>query len=148
MKALCGHEYCRDCITSLSNLSTIDESVFPPRCCQHEISVDLAREMLSPELLTRFLKTAEGFRTPNRIYCFNSACSELISWSQIAGDIGTCRMCSERTCTVCKSAAHNGDCPQGPTLQQVIETGDSLNWQRFFKCGGMIERVYGCNHTR
>lgn len=148
LQVLCGHEYCRDCITSLFNLSTLDESLFPPRCCQQEISVDLATEMLSPELRTRFLKTAEELRTPNnRIYCFSSSCSELIPRSQIAGDIGTCQMCSERTCTVCKSAAHKGDCPQDPTLQQVFETGDSLNWQRCFKCGGMIEREYGCNHV-
>lgn len=148
LHALCGHEYCRDCIASLFNLSTFDESIFPPRCCQQEISVDFAREMLSPELRTRFLRAAEEFHNPNRIYCFSSSCSELIPRSQIAGDIGTCHVCSERTCTVCKSAAHNGDCPHDPTLQQVIETGDSLNWQRCFKCGGMIERVYGCNHMR
>lgn len=148
LHAPCGHDYCRGCITSLFNLSTCDESIFPPRCCQQEISLDLAREMLSPELRTRFLKTAEEFRdTPNnRLYCFSSSCSELIPPSQIAGDVGTCQVCSELTCTVCKSAAHNGDCPQDPTLQQVIETGDSLNWQRCFNCGGMIERVYGCNH--
>lgn len=148
LHALCGHEYCRDCIASFFNLSTFHESVFPPRCCQQEISVDLATEMLSPELRTRFLKTAEKFHTPNRIFCFSSSCSELIPRSQIAGDIGTCHVCSERTCIMCKSAAHNGDCPQDPTLQQVIKTGDSLNWQRCFKCGGMIERVYGCNHMR
>lgn len=148
LHALCGHDYCRNCITSLFSLSTFDESVFPPRCCQQEISVDLAREMLSPELRTRFLKTTEEFRTPNRLYCFSSSCSELIPRNQIAGDIGTCQLCSERTCTLCKSAAHNGDCPQDPTLRQIIETGDSLNWQRCFKCGGMIERVYGCNHMR
>ena len=143
MHAPCGHEYCRDCTASLFNLATFDESVFPPRCCQQEISVDLASEMLSPEIHTRFSKTAEEFRTPNRIYCFSSSCSELIPRSQITSDIGTCLMCSERTCTVCKSAAHNGDCPQDPTLQQVIQTGDSLNWQRCFKCGGMVERLYG-----
>lgn len=148
LHALCGHDYCRDCITSFFNLSTSEESVFPPRCCQQEISVDLAREMLSPELRTRFLKATEEFRTPNRLYCFSSSCSELIPRSQIAGDIGTCQICSERTCALCKSAAHNGDCPQDPTLQQVIETGDSLKWQRCFNCGGMIEKVYGCNHMR
>lgn len=148
LHALCGHDYCRGCITSLFNLSTFDESVFPPSCCQQEISIDLAREMLSPELRTRFLKTVEEFRNPNRLYCFSSSCSELIPRSQIAGDIGTCQVCSELTCTMCKSAAHKGDCPQDPTLRQVIETGDSLNWQRCFSCGGMIERVYGCNHMR
>lgn len=149
MHAPCGHEYCRDCIASLFNLATYDESVFPPRCCQQEISVDLASEMLSQGLRTRFLKTAEKFSTPtNRIYCFSSSCSELIPPSQIAGDVGTCLLCLERTCTVCKSAAHGGDCPHDPTLKEVIQTGDSLNWQRCFKCGGMIERVYGCNHMR
>lgn len=63
LHALCGHEYCRDCIANFFSLSTFDESVFPPRCCQQEISVDLATEMLSPELRTRFLKTAEKFHT-------------------------------------------------------------------------------------
>ena len=149
MHALCGHEYCRDCVACLFNLATYDESVFPPRCCQQEISVDLASEMLSPELRTRFLKTTEKFSTPtNRIYCFSSSCSELIPSSRIAGDVGTCLVCSERTCTVCKSGAHGGDCPQDPTLKEIIQTGNSLDWQRCFKCGGMIERVYGCNHMR
>lgn len=56
LHAICGHDYCRGCITSLFNLSITDESVFPPRCCQQETSVDLAREILSPESRTRFLK--------------------------------------------------------------------------------------------
>lgn len=147
--ALCGHEYCRDCIAFFFNLATNDESIFPPRCCQQEISVDLASEMLSHELRTRFLKTAEKFSTPtNQIHCFNSFCSELIQSSQIADDVGTCLVCTGRTCIVCKSAAHGGECPQDPTLNEIIQTGNNLNWQRCFKCGGMIERVYGCNHMR
>lgn len=149
VNAICGHQYCRDCVACLFNLATYDESVFPPRCCQQEISVDLASEMLSPELRTRFLKMTEKFSTPtNRIYCFSSSCSELIPSNQIVGEVGTCPVCSERTCTVCKSGAHGGDCPQDPTLKEIIQTGNSLDWQRCFKCGGMIERLYGCNHIR
>ncbi|TLD20511.1 hypothetical protein PspLS_08283 [Pyricularia sp. CBS 133598] len=49
----CSHEYCRGCLNSLFQASTLDESLYPPppRCCQQRISLG-AQETLSPCLWT------------------------------------------------------------------------------------------------
>ncbi|KAI6606176.1 hypothetical protein MCOR12_001285 [Pyricularia oryzae] len=47
----CSHEYCRGCLNSLFQASTLDESLYPPRCCQQRINLG-AQETLSPCLWT------------------------------------------------------------------------------------------------
>lgn len=146
MTAPCGHDYCRACIAELFQLATTDESLFPPRCCRQEIELDLAYQFLNTELSTRFAEKAKEFRTLNRTYCVASACSKFLLPTEIEGDVATCPACLERTCTVCKSAAHDGDCPNDTALQQVIQAATDMGWQRCYSCRRMVELAHGCNH--
>lgn len=144
----CGHNYCRTCIVQLFSLAITDESLFPPRCCRMEIQLDLADQFLNKEFSARFAKKAEELRTPNRTYCFAPSCSRFIPPADIYNDIATCSVCLERTCTVCKGAAHDGDCPYDTALQQVIEAANENGWQRCYSCKRLVELAHGCNHMR
>lgn len=146
LEAPCTHNYCRDCIAQLFNLAITDESLFPPRCCRIEIPLGLAYQFLHKELSTRFAKKAEELRTPNRTYCVAPSCSRFIPLSEIDGDTAICSVCLERTCTVCKGAAHKGDCPQDTALQRVIEVANENGWQRCYSCKRLVELAHGCNH--
>jgi hypothetical protein len=45
----CRHEYCRDCLHFKAAM-TMDESLFPPRCCGQQIPLDKVRIFLTSEL--------------------------------------------------------------------------------------------------
>ncbi|KJZ70608.1 hypothetical protein HIM_09996 [Hirsutella minnesotensis 3608] len=49
-KAPCSHNYCGECINSLFQSATVDESLFPPRCCSIPIPVDDNIEFLSTKM--------------------------------------------------------------------------------------------------
>ncbi|KAJ0302481.1 hypothetical protein COL5a_001424 [Colletotrichum fioriniae] len=120
----CKHNYCRDCLRTLFELSLTDESLFPPRCCKLPIPVDggFARVLLSPKLVGEFRAKEIEFSTPNRTYCHRPTCSIFIPKEFIRGDVGTCPQCQYQTCTMCKGAEHgNQDCAQDTSTQALLE---------------------------
>ncbi|KAK1640818.1 IBR finger domain-containing protein [Colletotrichum phormii] len=145
----CKHNYCRDCLRTLFELSLTDESLFPPRCCKLPIPVDRgnARALLSSKLVGEFRAKEIEFSTPNRTYCHRPTCSRFIPMEFIRADVGTCPQCRHQTCTMCKGAEHgNQDCAQDTLTQALLEVAAANGWQRCFSCRRIVELDHGCYH--
>ncbi|KAH0404863.1 hypothetical protein KCU89_g701, partial [Aureobasidium melanogenum] len=112
----CGHHYCVGCLSELFELSMQDETLYPPRCCRQTIPLDAARSLLHPKLVRNFEQKSIELDTKDRTYCFDPRCSTFIPAEHITGDVADCRGCGKRTCTICKAAAHRGDCPRDENL--------------------------------
>lgn len=144
----CGHVYCPDCLACLFGAATTDESLFPPRCCKEPIPLDATRKWLPEELIIEFEKKKLEFTTANRTYCSNIHCSSFISPKDFSSDRGYCRACQEWTCTICKSAVHEGDCPDDPTKTDMLAMAKENGWQQCYGCKRLVELNTGCNHMR
>lgn len=142
----CGHDYCQACLSELFNLSTMDETLFPPRCCRQPISLTAARLYLSSDLVRRFQQKAIEFQSSDRTYCSQPTCSMFITAADIDGERATCTACLQQTCTICKGNSHDGDCPQDTATQQVLAAAAAEGWQRCYNCRRLVELDIGCNH--
>ena len=142
----CGHDYCQECVRTLFELSTTDETLFPPRCCRQEIPLSSVRLYLSSALICLFEKKSIEFKTSDRTYCSQPTCSSFITSVDIHSEQATCTACGTHTCTICKNTAHDGDCPEDVATQQVLETAREQGWQRCYNCRRLVELDVGCNH--
>ena len=145
-RAPCRHYYCQECLTQLFELSTTDETLFPPRCCRQEIPSTSVRLYLSGELVQRFQKKVIEFQTSDRTYCSRPTCSAFITPDNITGELATCTSCFTNTCTICKGTNHDGDCPADTATQQMLEAAREQGWQRCYNCRRVVELDVGCNH--
>ncbi len=118
----CGHHYCQECLRTLFERSTTDETLFPPRCCRQEIALQSVKKYMSPVLLHTFALKSIEFKISDRIYCSRPACLSFITPVNTTGERATCLVYGTHTCTICKSNAHDGDCPEDTTTQQVLAT--------------------------
>lgn len=148
VRAPCGHTYCPDCLACLFGAATTDESLFPPRCCKVPIPLDTTRKWLPEELIIEFEKKELEFTTADRTYCSNMHCSSFIPPEDIALSVGYCRACTEWTCTSCKSAEHEGFCPDDPTKADILALAKENGWQQCYGCQRLVELNTGCNHMR
>jgi hypothetical protein len=142
----CKHEYCRDCLRELFESCLTDESLFPPRCCRQPITIDSVEFFLTADLKRQFEQKKVEFSTPNRTYCSQPSCAAFIRIDEENADAGTCTECGTRTCSICKSAAHAGECPQDMALQALVELANEQGWQRCHVCRRVVELDMGCNH--
>lgn len=142
----CGHNYCQMCLSTLIEHSTTDETLFPPRCCRQEMPLASVKIYLSPLLLQALNAKSVEYRASNRIYCSRRTCSSFITSDKIVGERAVCTACGTHTCTICKSIAHDGVCPEDTATQQVLETAQQEGWQRCYNCGRLVELDLGCNH--
>ncbi|RYP70109.1 hypothetical protein DL769_005086 [Monosporascus sp. CRB-8-3] len=157
-RAPCRHEYCRGCLGRLFESATVDETLFPPRCCKQPIPLEQNLIHLHADVVQRFRRKAVEFSTPNRTYCHDGRCGAFVPPSRYVHDDGRgrggvvpaaacCGECGARTCTACKAAAHGGgDCPNDVQLQRVLQLAREQGWQRCQNCWGMVELNTGCNH--
>lgn len=145
-RVACNHQYCRGCLQELFNSSMTDESLFPPRCCRQPITIASARMFLSHEVVLNFERKKIEYSTEDRTYCSRPTCSAFIPFEKRQGDNASCRDCGMVTCTICKSMAHDGDCPEDNALQRVLETAAENGWQRCYSCRRIVELDTGCNH--
>ena len=81
-----------------------------------------------------------------RTYCYDTGCGDFITPQDINGDKATCARCTKITCTICKSAAHEDDCPDDPALVSLMEAATAAGYQQCRQCKRMIELFMGCNH--
>ncbi|KAK1721081.1 IBR finger domain-containing protein [Colletotrichum lupini] len=145
----CKHNYCRDCLRTLFQLSLTDESLFPPRCCRQPIPIDdnNIRAFLPSQLIGSFRAKELELLTPDRTYCHRPTCSRFIPKEFTRGDIGTCPACQHETCLMCKCAGHGEqDCTQDTQTQALLEVAAANGWQRCFGCRRVVELDHGCNH--
>ena len=144
----CGHHYCQQCLSTLFELSTNDETLFPPRCCRQNISLESARLYLSATLAERFLEKTVEFSTADRTYCSKPVCSSFIppAMVTVATSTATCILCHTETCTICKGNTHDGDCPEDIATQLTLAAAREQGWQRCYNCRLVVELDIGCNH--
>ncbi|EQL03648.1 IBR finger domain-containing protein [Ophiocordyceps sinensis CO18] len=142
----CSHEYCYGCLSSLFMHATVDESLFPPRCCQQPIPVDDHVYALGSTLINRFKTKAVEFSTPNRTYCHDPNCATFVPPRFIRGRVATCGRCKAETCVSCKGASHDKDCPQDKSMHDMLLMAKENGWQRCYNCHRLVELGVGCNH--
>lgn len=147
-EGICKHDYCQECLENMFKSSLTDDGVFPPHCCHGPISLESVREYLTTSTIRAFERKTKEVATPNKTYCHVAVCSAWIEPENVKDDKGTCSECRKVTCTICKGATHDGDCPKDEGLQQVLALGEAQKWQRCLKCRTMVEKEYGCNHMR
>ncbi|KAF4552787.1 Hypothetical protein D9617_9g025780 [Elsinoe fawcettii] len=144
----CAHAYCQDCLETQFRMAIEDETGFPPKCCHGPLPFEAIKQHLTSGTAQAFEFRQEEMFTPDKTYRAVPKCGKWIHPRHIEGDVATCGECRGRTCTMCKAAAHYGDCPQDKGVQQVLETAKKEGWQRCEKCRNVVEREYGCNHMR
>lgn len=146
MLATCGDRYCKACVRTLFDHATRDESLYPPRCCREPIPLSIARQYLEEDLVIRFERKAIEFSTSERTYCHDAGCSTFIPPEHIDGDKAICPECSLLTCKVCKTAAHENDCPEDPALEGLMAVAAAAGYQQCYQCKRLVELNVGCNH--
>jgi hypothetical protein len=146
MLATCGDHYCKACVSTLFDQATKDESLYPPRCCREPIPLSIARKYLEEDLVVKFERKAIEFGTLERSYCYDTRCSAFIPLEHIDGDKATCPECNLLTCKVCKSAAHENDCPEDPALEGLMAAAAAAGYQQCYQCKRLVELEVGCNH--
>ncbi|EXJ95809.1 hypothetical protein A1O1_00933 [Capronia coronata CBS 617.96] len=146
IEAACGHGYCKPCLQELFDLSTKDESLFPPRCCREPLDLSEVQIFLTKELKDKFERAKVEFSTVDKTYCSEATCSAFIPVDANAGDAVFCWECGTETCVTCKAGAHIGDCPDDTALRETLALATASGWQRCLSCRRLIELEVGCNH--
>lgn len=147
-EAPCGHFFDTQCLEAMFRKATVDESLFPPKCCQLEIPPQHARERLNCELMVLFDRKAVEFGTKNKLYCSEPRCSAFIGPATDEVTWMECPECSSMTCGFCKSSAHPGTaCSDTDDLKRTAkEMREKQGWQRCYSCHHMVELTVGCYH--
>ena len=127
--------------------ATVDESRYPPICCD-EISLEPenVRLFLTSELIKKYLEKKIEWETKDRTYCSHKDCRKFIGLGHIFADLAVCPTCDHKTCTLCKKASHDADCPKDNELHQALELVKENGWRRCEFCGRILELKVGCNH--
>jgi len=141
-----AHSYCRICLHNFFIRALEDVSIFPPKCCNIPIPLDVCRTMLPQGYVKKFDLKVEELATPNPTYYANIDCTAFIRVKDISADIGTCIDCNETTCVQCKHRAHDGLCPSDPHVQLLMDAAKRAKWQQCAKCRNMVELSQGCFH--
>lgn len=142
----CQDGYCHNCIEELFRQATVVEKAYPPRCCRMPVPLEDVKHLLPTDLITLFQAKAIEWETDDRTYCSQQNCSKFIQPACVAHDVATCLSCGNRTCTKCKAAAHDDECPEDEPFKALSELARGEEWQRCYKCRSMVSISTGCNH--
>ncbi|KAL2063273.1 hypothetical protein VTL71DRAFT_5078 [Oculimacula yallundae] len=141
------HAYCFDCLTELFNLSFRDEELYPPRCCKELIPLAALGTHLTLEIEVTFLAKGIEYGTKDRVYCSGNECGAFLAPGMlVTPHVAQCLTCRTKTCTICKSKAHEGDCPEDEASNQLQALAESKGWKRCPGCQRMVELAIGCYH--
>lgn len=144
----CEHHYCRPCLYNTFKVAIDNpKSSFPPRCCEKIISTTLAAEVLSDAELERYLHEsvlhdAGGIER----LCYRTGCNQVLFPGWIKDDVGLCLKCNQRTCMICRGAAHAGDCPRDEDTINLLKLAGERRWQSCPQCGAIVDLSQGCFH--
>lgn len=143
----CGDRYCADCLRTLFQNASRDETLFPPRCCRLQIPLENIEHELSREEIRFFLNAEVEFSTENRVYCSNTECAQFIHPQNIQAERALCPACATDTCTACKARYHGrSECLEDPELEATMALAEEQGWQRCYSCRALVELKHGCNH--
>ncbi|KAG8734439.1 hypothetical protein FRC12_018528 [Ceratobasidium sp. 428] len=150
-QAPCGCFYDRECLINLFERAAVDESLFPPRCCNLRIPFQVVRVIFTSKLIRAFERKTKEFETPNRLYCHKPRCSAFLGpavGNQRQRSNKECTACYRRTCTFCKGVGHppGVPCQTNADTQQVLTLGRKEGWQSCPSCHNLVELALGCYH--
>lgn len=150
LHASCNHYYCRDCVTSLVENFTRDETLFPLRCCKEPIPIAKVDAFITPALRALFLLKHTEFSvlSKDRVYCSSPTCSAFLGSSDGIVEPGIiCYACQTSTCPRCKQAEHSGeDCAANTAIVELRAIGRTNGWQTCPGCHALVELSHGCYH--
>lgn len=92
-KAPCDrHFYCFECLANFFEYTIGDETLYPPKYCDHEILFDNVKTLLDEKLVARYAdKKIEYDTEPSkRTYCSGSNCSTFVPETSIQDEVATC----------------------------------------------------------
>ncbi|OCH96605.1 hypothetical protein OBBRIDRAFT_815867 [Obba rivulosa] len=142
----CGHSYDVSCIEAMFRMATVDESAFPPRCCQQTIPLADVRKHLPSRLVSNFETKSIEFSTPSRVYCHRAACSKFLGARTPDAASVACSACFAATCGSCTQEAHPGQGCSARLDQPVLALAKEQKWQRCPTCQHLVELTVGCYH--
>ncbi|CDO72421.1 hypothetical protein BN946_scf184977.g121 [Trametes cinnabarina] len=146
----CGHAFDRTCIAEMFTKATVDESLFPPKCCRGAIELSAVQANLDPGLIRTFQKKAREFTTADRVYCHNPACATFLGPALDEDSLNAttlrCPECDAGTCASCKEQIHPGVPCHYPAEDIVLGLGKEKGWQRCPSCKHLVELSFGCYH--
>lgn len=147
-QAPCSHHYCIGCLEQLHRACMSDETLYPPRCCRNEMPWDDVRQKINGRLANSFQEKKEELDTHvgQRTYCSNASCAQFIGAAAIANEVALCPACNTSTCTMCKAASHDGDCPADSALHDTLRLAQERGWQRCRRCRSVVALTFGCHH--
>ncbi|KAF5378618.1 hypothetical protein D9615_007185 [Tricholomella constricta] len=149
LKGPCGHDYCSDCITSLVDACTRDESLYPPRCCSQPFSNAALLPFLDRKLFFAYnIKRVElDVPAANRIFCPTPTCSAFLGSSEHARSNLRCSKCHTSVCSQCRQPSHPGEnCSENQATIEVRELARAERWQTCPGCKAIVELNVGCYH--
>ena len=151
LQAPCGHFYDIKCILELFRAATVDETLFPPRCCKQKIDLSTVKSHMNEALLLLFEARSLEFGTLKRVYCASPTCSRFLGPQTMSPQSVTCPNagCKTRTCSRCKTDASLGAlhfCQPDSNDAGVLALGQNAGWVQCPGCEQMIELEAGCHH--
>jgi hypothetical protein len=145
--APCSDVYCHDCIVHLYRDGLKDDSLFPPRCCRHDLPISSVSSILGADLAHSVEMKMLEYSTLNKIYCAVRTCSTFIKPYESLDDRGTCSTCNEETCTLCKDVAHPGTCKEASYNDNILlQLAQTEGWRQCYRCHAMVELGIGRFH--
>ncbi|KAM7222604.1 hypothetical protein V8F06_002098 [Rhypophila decipiens] len=125
----CGHVFCENCLAAGIRSSLTNVPFVPVRCCQR-IDMSVIRNSLkatSAEIQTYRKKLSE-FDDGEPLYCHDPACSEFIPGALRSKNVGKCRRCHKKTCTLCRRAYHLRHCDNSAAANVTIPPDIIQTW--------------------
>lgn len=131
----------------MAEVANNDEGLFPLRCCQQKLPMDIFLSFLPGPLRTTFsFKCAEAATPPTfRVYCPNKTCSNFIGRSPASTPcVVSCPECSTDVCSGCKSHAHPGESCDDNESRDVRALAIQKGWKTCPNCKIIVARISGC----
>ena len=153
--APCGHHFDAGCLETMFRKATVDESLFPPRCCRMPIPLASVSVYMTSAAVRTFEEKSVEFGTRKRVYCAKPSCSRFLgAQRERSGTYSThayqCQECYTRTCSSCKNTVASIHllhyCDTNEDDRNVIALGQQSGWSRCPGCETIIELNLGCYH--
>ncbi|KAI0757208.1 hypothetical protein C8Q80DRAFT_84286 [Daedaleopsis nitida] len=143
----CCHFLDVACLRTLYENAIRDEALYPPKCCQDTLDFDTLGEYLTSSIRDQYRRKAREYRTRDRVYCHDPACSSFLSGATAAPTCIRCTDCGSETCGCCKAQAHRGRaCVESLSDEGMLDFAREQGWQRCPSCHHLVERAEGCYH--
>lgn len=145
-----NHSYDKSCLRTLINHSSMEESLYPAKCCDTIVPVDILQKLFTSVEMQIYKKKEEEYSIPSRsrLYCSNSSCSKWIGTKSDDSKklVMTCSDCKTGTCNFCFAADHGSiGCTNKDDEVVAQSLKEAFGFQRCC-CGVLVVKNEGCDH--